>query len=298
MSNCYQVVAARDSIPCSQELWLDLQELLDKVASESFETVDYEDHGLTFTWNSGFLYAFAEDWGNLDALPQSVLEKIAGILGCTDLDYWQFGVAYYSDKLRPDSCGGFDVRITKDGTIQHTRPEIFAGPKSDMKYWLCSIEERYGEYEATDYFLIRCPEALCDRAVAEVTAGWRGARYEEMDELWWFDGNAHHGGELLSEVPDDEAGILKRYRYHVLWEHSGVDLPDRVFCLGGDYDGEAHEGEVTYMFNGEILTAEFHLEGNFDMRTNNVVFDGGMVIARDNPCYAELVTKMKEEFDL
>jgi hypothetical protein len=115
--NSYQLVAAKISVPCSEELWAKLKRFLDGAAHECMEDDSIENPDIDFEWKNGQLYAYSHDWGNPDLLDRDVLEVVGQILQEANLPYWEFGYAYYSDKQRPDSCGGGSFRITRGGDV-------------------------------------------------------------------------------------------------------------------------------------------------------------------------------------
>lgn len=152
MSNCYQIVVPTNAIPCPGDLWNRLRAELSRVVEQAMDGA--EDAGFDWDWEEGpeegigYLYAYAEDWGNIEAYPSDVLSVLGEIIKAAKLPYWEFGYAYYNDEMHPGSCGGGkfwvldngDVVFKKPLTLTHRRwATAIAGRIAD------EVREQYGE---------------------------------------------------------------------------------------------------------------------------------------------------------
>lgn len=120
MSNCYQRITANISIPCSPLLYDRLQDAWNKMLVE-VGNQDREDAGFDLELHGGQLYIYAEEFGNPDQLSKKVLCVIGDIITRAGLPHLEFGAAYYDDKPRPHTCGGFRFRIHRDGSIEYAK---------------------------------------------------------------------------------------------------------------------------------------------------------------------------------
>ncbi len=111
MSNTYSVFAAHDSFKCSQEL-------ADRIIA-SLETDEDELHGIRAEYNGGELYLYGDD-GYVDPnnLSDTTLKCIGEALRALGKPCLGWGVAWYSDKCRPASCGGCTGRFYSDGSME------------------------------------------------------------------------------------------------------------------------------------------------------------------------------------
>ena len=117
MSNSYTRVTAEESIACSDELYAQLQRVLESDA-EKRRSTDGCDDGFEWTrTKDGYLYAYAPDSGDPDAWSEELLDVLGAIITAAELTHWEFGVAYWDDKCRPDSAGGYKFRIMADGSL-------------------------------------------------------------------------------------------------------------------------------------------------------------------------------------
>lgn len=121
MSNCYQLVTANMAVKCSPQLHEELEDALDTAAANGLDDPDYNDSGFDFEVAGGELYIYASEFGNPDDIPAEVLAVVGKILTAAKLPYLEFGAAYYEDKRRPESCGGFKFRIHADGSIEYAK---------------------------------------------------------------------------------------------------------------------------------------------------------------------------------
>ena len=129
MSNCYQLVAACIGVPCSPLLYDKLRAAWDTAAEEGMDDSEYEDSGFDIEYSGGEMYMYAEDFGNPDAIPAKVLEVLGEIITNAGLPHLEFGAAYYDDKRRPNSCGGFRFKIHRDGSLEYAQVSWKKGEK-------------------------------------------------------------------------------------------------------------------------------------------------------------------------
>jgi hypothetical protein len=114
MANCHHEIIARNTIPCSNKRFAQLQAaLLIHCPDEDGFT-----HEMTAHWSEGQLHMYSTEGGEIDLLPQQAIEVIVMILKEANLDYWEFGYCYYCDKPRPGSAGGGVRRILENGKIE------------------------------------------------------------------------------------------------------------------------------------------------------------------------------------
>ena len=153
MANCYTHCTANDVIPCSEEDFQLLEELL-AAKDMSADEEDENSHGMTASLFEGELHMF-DDCGcaEVEELGQEVLNHIASILRKAGLDRWEFGMSFTSDKSRPGSNGGDAFVITDSGKMiwqNHTWPE----EEGTSQHWIISGRIPGDDEDTTEY--IQC----------------------------------------------------------------------------------------------------------------------------------------------
>jgi len=106
MTPTVSITAARQ-IPCSKE---EFQKIL-----KALQVPDSQ-HGFSAEWDkTDGLYLFAENSGNEQELPDDVVDSLADLLVSAGIEYLQFGVSLHGSRPIPDSSGGYNFRIYRDG---------------------------------------------------------------------------------------------------------------------------------------------------------------------------------------
>ncbi len=128
MSQSYTQIAATTAFPCSDSDYRKINKaMIGKAREDGF------DHGVRCEFHTpprakiGQLYIYADECGDPDQLTDECLSAIASALKKAKLPFLEFGVAYYDDKCRPESCGGYRFRIMADGTIVNQNTSWSAG---------------------------------------------------------------------------------------------------------------------------------------------------------------------------
>lgn len=116
MANCYTFVAAENLIPCSEEDFRLLEELLVADTLRADEE-DCASHGLVVRRLEGRLHMHDDCGGDPEAVGPETRNQIGVILRKAGLKYWEFGVAYTCDKARPGSYGGDAFMFTDEGRL-------------------------------------------------------------------------------------------------------------------------------------------------------------------------------------
>jgi len=82
--------------------------------------------------------------------------------------------------------------------------------KRKTKYYVGTVEERYGEYESKDTFVfaVRGNQDVA-KVAARLAREWRGLE-PDSEGSFWFDGNLH-GPIEYREIPKKDFMVLKRY---------------------------------------------------------------------------------------
>lgn len=120
MANYYTHVTCETAIPCSDEDFKLLRDLMDGPVEDDD---DDEPHGLVVLLLGGHLYINDDSGsGDIDAIPREARELIGRIMLKDGRNYWEFGISYDCDKPRPGSKGGETVRILWNGVVE--RPQI------------------------------------------------------------------------------------------------------------------------------------------------------------------------------
>jgi hypothetical protein len=115
MANNYSQAVATNTIPCSRELYQELEGVLE----EEVEDLE-EEHGFEVDLEEGQLHMFTRSecsW-EVHALPLRAREIMGRILEAAQLPWWEFGYHFYCDKARPGEFGGGRFRIHRDGSIE------------------------------------------------------------------------------------------------------------------------------------------------------------------------------------
>ena len=122
--NYYIDITAEETLKCSPEEALELMKLLtpdEPTALGGGEalTATHNDSCLTAEYypKEGEIHFFAEDYGNIDAIPDEFIERLGKLLAKLKLPHLQFGVACTGDKHDPGSHYGAYFRITADGRL-------------------------------------------------------------------------------------------------------------------------------------------------------------------------------------
>jgi hypothetical protein len=137
-----------------------------------------EDAGFDWDWEEspeeeiGYLYAYAENWGNIEAYPSDVLSVLGEIIKAAKLPYWEFGYAYYSDKMRPDSCGGGKFWVLDNGDVVFKKPTTLT-----QRRWATVIAGRIADEAQEQY------GEDCDIILQEVLATLLAENPGEMKKL-------------------------------------------------------------------------------------------------------------------
>lgn len=150
MANYYTNCTANNVIPCSEDDFQKLEELL-AVKDMAADEEDENSHGMTASLFEGNLHMF-DDCGSaeVEELGREVLGHIALILRKAGLDRWEFGMSFTSDKSRPGSNGGDAFVITDAGKMiwqNHTWPEEV----STSQHWIISGRIPGDDEDTTDY---------------------------------------------------------------------------------------------------------------------------------------------------
>lgn len=150
MANCYTNCTANNVIPCSEEDFQKLEELL-AAKDMSADEYDENSHGMTASLIEGKLHMFDDCGGaEVEELGQEVLDHIALILRKAGLHRWKFGMSFTSDKSRPGSNGGDAFVITDAGKLvwqNHTWPEEV----DTSQHWIISGRIPGDDEDTTEY---------------------------------------------------------------------------------------------------------------------------------------------------
>lgn len=122
MSNYYSIATACDAIPGTAD---DFEHLLGLLTVDPMEgdPSEFQIHGFeleyfgTDTTKPGSIYLKAPESCDVDAIPKKFCKALGKLLKKSKLKFLQIGVAMTCDRLRPDSHGGYYVRILPDGRL-------------------------------------------------------------------------------------------------------------------------------------------------------------------------------------
>ena len=118
MSNCYTSVSAEKLFACTDNEFAALKAAL----ATGKDDVMRESHGFELERQGGMAFIFAELAGTEEYLPKVFLAVVGQLLRKAGTKFLSFGCACYADKMRVDSHGGYNFRITDEGKLIH--PEL------------------------------------------------------------------------------------------------------------------------------------------------------------------------------
>jgi hypothetical protein len=108
MANCYTLTTPKISLRATDDQIEKLREAFD----------DEDESGMTVRWHDNQVWLSHDESACPESLNERQLEAIAEIIRSNGLGYWEFGVAYVSDRCAPGEFDGGRFRITDDGRLQ------------------------------------------------------------------------------------------------------------------------------------------------------------------------------------
>jgi len=135
MSNSYEVMTIKDTLPCSQEDFDKLLSLVEK-ADASMQAELTPDGQIHLYAEESFFVPEGRDG-------KTLFKWIGAIAKKAGVPFVQFGVAFYSDKCSPESSGGYSFRVYADGKV--VSPKV-VWPEDQA--WKCP---ECGKVQVVDY---------------------------------------------------------------------------------------------------------------------------------------------------